>query len=151
MGAILIWECASVKAPPGGPVDETPPTIIEINPPSGTVHLNTNEIQIKFSEYMDENSFKNSITIFPRLEETIDYKFKGDEIVLKLPEELDSSKTYIIQLNRNIKDEHNVALSISEQLAFSTGSKISQGIISGKVYGSGQESVHLWKINDLEN
>ncbi len=146
---LLIWECASIKAPPGGPVDETPPEIVNINPPNRTVNLTDRRIIIEFSEYMDENSFKNNIVVFPRLEELIKYKFKGDEIHLILPDELDSAKTYIIQLNRNIKDEHGVSLAKPIQLAYSSGDRISSGMINGNVFGSGEAVVHLWKINDL--
>jgi hypothetical protein len=144
----LLWNCASIKAPPGGPVDETPPDIIEVNPPSGTTSLISNKIIVKFSEYMDEKSFKNNIKVFPRLTKPLEFKFKGDELILTLPDSLDSDKTYIIYLNRNIKDEHRIPLAKTVQLAYSTGEKISNGIIEGKVYGSGEKSVHLWKIND---
>lgn len=145
---ILFWECASIKAPPGGPVDETPPEILSVVPPSGTVNLMERAITIEFSEYMDEASFKNNITVFPRFEEPLKHKFKGSKIVLKLPARLDSNKTYIIQLNRNIKDEHSVPLSQSKQLAYSISDKINRGVIRGKVYGKNQAVVHLWKIKD---
>jgi hypothetical protein len=143
----LLWNCASIKAPPGGPVDETPPDIIEVNPTSGTTRLTSNKITVKFSEYMDEKSFKNSIKVFPRLPKPLEFKFKGDEIILTLLDSLDSEKTYIIYLNRNIKDEHKIPLAKTIQLAYSTGDKISSGVIVGQVYGSEDKSVHLWKIN----
>ncbi|MBU0529730.1 Ig-like domain-containing protein [bacterium] len=145
---IYIYSCASIKPPPGGPVDETPPQIIKVTPPSGTTNLISGKIILKFSEYMDEASFKNNIKVYPRLEKPLEFKFKGDEIIISLPNLLDSAKTYLIYLNRNIKDEHGIPLANTEQLAFSTGGKISSGIIAGKVYGTGQKSVHLWKIND---
>jgi len=144
---LLLWNCASIKPPPGGPLDETPPTIIAVIPLSGTTNLTANKILMKFSEYMDENSFKNNIKVYPRLSKPLEWKFKGDEIILTLPDSLDSEKTYIIYLNRNIKDEHGVSLAKTIQLAYSTGDKISGGVIEGKVYGTGQMSVHLWKIN----
>ena len=146
----FIYSCASIKPPPGGPLDETPPTIITVNPPSGTTNLTSGKIILKFSEYMDESSFKNNIKVYPRLEKPLEFKFKGDEVILSLKNSLDSLKTYIIYLNRNIKDEHGIPLANTEQLAYSTGDKISRGIIEGKVYGSGQKSVHLWKINDIK-
>lgn len=144
---IFIYSCASIKAPPGGPVDETPPDIIEVNPPSGTTSLTSNKITVKFSEYMDEKSFKNNIKVFPRLNKPLELKFKGDEIILTFPDSLDDTKTYIIYLNRNIMDEHRVPLAKTVQLAYSSGEKISNGIIFGQVFGSGDKSVHLWKIN----
>ncbi|MCK4903403.1 MAG: Ig-like domain-containing protein [Candidatus Marinimicrobia bacterium] len=145
---IYIYSCASIKAPPGGTVDETPPDIIEVNPPSGTTSLTSDKISVKFSEYMDEKSFKNNIKVFPRLSIPLEFKFKGNEIILTLPDSLDSEKTYIIYLNRNIKDEHRIPLAKTVQLAYSTGEKISNGVLVGKVYGSGEKSVQLWKIND---
>lgn len=146
---IFIYSCASIKAPPGGPVDETPPDIIEVNPPSGTTSLTSNKISVKFSEYMDEKSFKNNIKVFPRLNKPLELKFKGDEIILTFPDSLDDAKTYIIYLNRNIMDEHRVPLAKTVQLAYSSGEKISNGIIVGQVFGSGEQSVHLWKINGV--
>jgi len=148
---IILFSCASIKAPPGGALDETPPAIVSILPENGTVNLIDREILIQFSEYMDENSFKNNISIFPKLEEEIEYKFKGDEIILNLPENLDSSKTYIIQLNRNIKDEHGVPLATSLQLAYSTGSRISNGLIYGTAFWNDQKVIHLWKLDGIEN
>lgn len=146
---IFIYSCASIKAPPGGPVDETPPDIIGVNPPSGTTSLTSNKISVKFSEYMDEKSFKNNVKVFPRLAKPLEFKFKGDKILLTFPVSLDSEKTYIIYLNRNIKDEHGISLARTVQLAYTTGDKISNGAIEGIVYGSGEKSVHLWKINDV--
>ena len=146
---LLLWNCASIKPPPGGPVDETPPDIIEVSPPSGTTNLTSTEIIVKFSEYMDESSFKNNIKVYPQLNTSLKFKFKGDEIILTLPDSLNSENTYIIYLNRNIKDEHGVLLAQTIQLAYSTGDKISNGIIMGEVYGSGEKSIHLWKINGV--
>ena len=151
ISGILIWNCASIKSPPGGPIDEIPPTIIDIQPKNGTINMVERKIAIQFSEYMNESSFKNNISILPKLEYDFKYKFKGDEIVLSLPKSLDSSKTYIIQLNRNITDEHGVPLAKPIQLAYSTGSRISKSVIEGKVYGNEQSSLHLWKINGEGN
>ena len=124
----------TIKAPPGGPVDVTPPEILNIDPQSGTTNLNIRKIRIEFSEYMDENSFNNNIVMFPRLEENLKYKFKGSKIEIILPQKMDSTITYIVQLNRNIKDEHGVALAKSAFLAYSIGSDISRGAIGGKIY-----------------
>ena len=86
---------------------------------------------------MYESSFNNNYKVYPRLGTSLEFKFKGDEIILTLPDSLDSEKTYIIYLNRNIKDERGVSLAGTIQLAYSTGDKINSGAIEGKVYGSG--------------
>ena len=148
---MVFWECASIKLPPGGDKDETPPEIVSIDPPTGSVNLINREIAVKFSEYMDENSFKVGVNVFPKLNSPIETEFRGDEIFLTLPDTLDDDKTYIIYLNRNIKDEHGIQLSNTFQLAYSTGDKISSGTITGQIYSTGPASVHLWKINSVDS
>ncbi len=147
IGIALLWNCASTKIPPGGPIDETPPTVIEVYPPSGSVNLSSPKIVIKFSEYMNEASFKKNITVFPRLVMPLEFTFKGNEIKLTLPDSLESEQTYIIYLNRNIQDEHKIRLANTIQLAYSTGGKLSSGVIEGKVYSLEEGSIHLWEIN----
>jgi len=144
---VFIYSCASIKPPPGGALDETPPEIVFVTPANGTSNLISDKIIIKFSEYMDESSFNNNYKIYPQVKTPLGFKFKGDEIILTLPDSLDSEKTYIIYLNRSIKDEHGVALAETIQLAYSTGDKISNGVIAGRVYSSEPASVHLWHIN----
>jgi hypothetical protein len=147
----MLWECASIKVPPGGPVDETPPEIVSISPSNKTVNLSERRIVVEFSEYMDASSFDKNITVYPRLNSPIKHKFRGDKIIINLPEQLDSTTTYIIQLNRNIKDEHGVPLAKSEQIAFSLGDQIDIGRIEGQIFGSGKAAVHLWKISDVNS
>ena len=51
-------------------------------------------------------------------------------------------------INRNLSDENKVKLAQGIQVAFSTGNKIDQGSISGKIYHSKPSTVQLWKIQD---
>ena len=67
-------------------------------------------------------------------------------IILNFPEDLLQDQTYVVTINRNLKDERKVALGQSIQVAFSTGDIIDGGIISGRVYGSEGYAVHLWKL-----
>ena len=61
-------------------------------------------------------------------------------------------QTYIISINRDLTDEHRVNLPQGIQVAFSTGSEIDRGIISGTVQYSKDASLNLWKIqNDNDN
>jgi len=148
---MLFSDCASIKAPQGGAIDETPPELVSVSPPSGTVNFSTRKIEIEFSEYMDEASFSNNIKIYPKLDLPFQFKFKGKKIILTLPDSLKNNQTYIIYLNRNIKDEHKIALANAVQIAYSTGSAISGNSIYGKVYGNDPGAVHLWKINEVNN
>ena len=148
---MLFGGCASIKAPQGGAVDETPPELVNVIPTSGTVNFSTRKIEIEFSEYMDEASFRNNIKIYPQLDSPFRFKFKGKKIILTLPDSLKNDQTYIIQLNRNIKDEHKIALANAIQIAYSTGNVISGNSIYGKIYGNDPSVVHLWKIKEASD
>ena len=54
-------------APPGGNKDIIPPELIEIIPINGSTQFKGGRVELKFSEYLDENSLKNAIKIFPLL------------------------------------------------------------------------------------
>ena len=142
----LFLSCAAVMIPPGGPIDTTPPLLLESIPPHGTVNFKGGEIQLIFSEYLDENSIQNSINISPAVSEKIDIVYNGKVLVIDFSDSLLTNQTYIISINRNLSDEHKVTLEEPVQIAFSTGIKIDQSLISGKIYSTDQAVVQLWKL-----
>ena len=135
-------------SPPGGAKDEIPPELISTVPQNRSTNYNGNQIELIFSEYIDENSIKDAITIFPNLEEDPKIKYKGKKIQISFDGSLEKNQTYIIVINRNLSDEQKVKLSQGIQFAFSTGSKIDNGSISGRIFNSKNSSAQLWKIKD---
>jgi len=144
----LLISCAAIQTPSGGPVDKTSPELIEVVPPSGTIHFKGGDIHLKFSEYLDESTLEKGFHIFPRLPGELEIRFKGDEIYVNIPDELSENQTYVITIGRELKDEHGVQLAEPVHLAYSTGDEISRGHISGRVYNEDNISVHLWKIQE---
>ncbi|NOZ75726.1 MAG: Ig-like domain-containing protein [FCB group bacterium] len=145
--AVLLWTCAAVQSPPGGPKDITPPELIEAVPPNESVNITDTHFQFRFSEFIQEASLSNGIQIFPRPTTAPLIDYKDDAIELNLLDTLRPNQTYIITLTRSITDEHQVALAQDIQYAFSTGSAIDRGMITGRVTNSKEASVHLWKIS----
>ena len=135
-------------SPPGGPKDITPPDLIETFPLDGTVNYAGGQIKLEFSEYIDEKSIERAIHILPTLTTRPELIYKGKKIYIDLPDSLLEDQTYIVVINRNLSDENKVKLAQGIQVAFSTGNKIDQGSISGKIYHSKPSTVHLWKIQD---
>ena len=142
---ILLNSCASVKAPSGGPKDTTPPELIGSEPPQGTTGWDGGTIRLFFSEYMNETGLEKAFSISPKLKEKWTVELQEDVIVIEIPEELESNRTYILTMSRDLKDEHGVSLEKGSQIAFSTGNIIDSGEISGKLYDAEKVSVHLWK------
>lgn len=147
---LYLVSCAAIQSPSGGPVDKTPPELIAAVPSSGTVHFKGGEIHLKFSEYLDESTLEKGFHIFPNVHEGLDLKFRGDEIYVSISAELSENQTYVITIGRELKDEHGVQLAEPVHLAYSTGSQIDSGQISGRVYNEENISVHLWRIQKDE-
>ena len=142
---ILLNSCAAVKAPSGGPKDTTPPELIGSEPPHGTTGWNGGKIRLFFSEYMSDTGLEKAFSISPKIKGKLTVELQDDVIVIETPEELESNRTYILTMNRDLKDEHGVPLEKGGQIAFSTGDIIDSGEISGKLYDEEKVSVHLWK------
>ncbi|MFL3005892.1 MAG: Ig-like domain-containing protein [Candidatus Neomarinimicrobiota bacterium] len=145
---LLFFSCAAIMSPPGGVKDEIPPELRSTIPKNRATNYNGNQIELIFSEYIDENSIKDAITILPNLDEKPIIKYKGKKIQISFEDSLENNQTYIVVVNRKLSDERKVKLPQGIQFAFSTGNKIDNGSISGRVYNSKNSSVQLWKIKD---
>ena len=58
-----IYSCAAVSTPEGGPKDNTPPELISSNPKSGSLQFKGGEVILSFSEYIDERSILNYLSL----------------------------------------------------------------------------------------
>ncbi len=144
----IIYACASVSAPDGGPEDKTPPELTSSIPEAGSLHFEGGLVTLNFSEYIDEKSLVKAITVSPKIDPPVGVIYDDDAILLEFPKSLLPHQTYVITINRNLKDERRVPLEQSIQVAFSTGDVIDEGMISGRVHGEESYAVHLWKKSD---
>ena len=145
---LFIYSCAAVSPPDGGPEDKIPPELISSYPEEGSLRFKGGEVKLKFSEYIDEKSIQSAIQISPVLDPPVEIKYNDDEIILLFPEKLLPNQTYVITINRNLKDERKVTIKQSIQIAFSTGDIIDKGEIKGQIYGEENYAVHLWKLKN---
>ena len=143
---IFLCSCASVMSPSGGDKDTIPPKLEKILP-SELINLSPEQnITLFFNEYIQEESLKKAFEIFPNVNEKIQYEYKGDRVIVRLPSSLDKNKTYIMTLNSNFADEHNVKLKEDVVIPFSLSSFINDGKIRGDIYGVfTKPSILLWQ------
>jgi len=131
---IIELNCASRGRPGGGPTDTTPPIIVATEPrPDSTGLVKLNEINIYFSERMNEGSVQNSIFISPPLEYKTDWS-GGDELTMSVTDSLDSDRTYVITIGSGAMDMQKNRMADSYQFAFSTGKELNRGEIFGRVF-----------------
>jgi len=134
--------CASRGRPGGGPVDKTPPYLIETEPrPDSTGLDSIEEIIMMFSERMNEPSVEKSIFLSPPLKYETDWS-GGDELTMILKDTLSSNQTYVITIGSGAMDMQKNRMTDSFQLAFSTGDILNRGEIYGKVFGVESKDVY---------
>ena len=143
--SILIFVgCANQLPPGGGPEDREAPQIIRTFPENGTLNYNKNFVEFEFSEYINKRTVTNSIFISPYFSDEIETKWSGKKLRLIFPEKLKENKTYVISLGTDITDLRGNKLDETFTLTFSTGSKIDQGVISGRVYDSKPDGIMIF-------
>lgn len=127
--------CANQLPPGGGPQDTTPPEIVEYYPLDGTVNFTGEYFELTFSEYVDKRSLKDAIFISPALKGIPEIDWSGKSVRVYFPEKLLDSITYTISIGTDVIDYNNRnRMAESFVFAFSTGDKIDNFTISGKVF-----------------
>ena len=148
----LVFKCATKGRPGGGPVDKTPPEVIFTFPASDSLGVDfLDEIQLVFSERMDENSVIKSLFISPALEYEIDWS-GGDELTLQVsPDSLQKNQTYVITIGSEAQDSRRNKMTSSFQFAFSTGAQLDRGSVSGRIYDLKKNAVmyiYAYELSD---
>lgn len=131
-------------APPGGPVDTTPPTITETYPETKTTNFNDHAIRITFSEWVDKQSVFESIFISPDVGE-LELDWSGREIEITFEDTLRENTTYVLTLGTDVKDlRAGNTMAEAFSLAFSTGGHIDSGALGGKIFDGKPEGVMVF-------
>ena len=127
--------CANTTTPPsGGPKDTIPPIITEIYPvlAQTNVPVHKPKIEIKFNEYVVVKDPK-SLFLSPPLEKSAQFKLKGKGILISFESDLDSNKTYTLDLTNAIADNNEGNMFPGFTMVFSTGDKIDSMMVTGIV------------------
>ena len=105
---IFSHSCANTTTPPsGGPKDTIPPLITEIYPALGQLNVprSKTKLEIKFNEYVVVKDPK-SLYLSPPLEKAPKHKIKGKGVIVYFESDLDSNKTYTLDLTNAIADNN---------------------------------------------
>lgn len=136
LGAMIFsHSCANTTTPPsGGPKDTIPPVIRKVEPMNGTVHVPVHKTQLSFTfdEYVVVKNNQN-IFLSPPLEKTPKYKMKGKSLVVYFESDLDSNRTYTLDMTDAVADNNEGNMFPGYTLAFSTGSRVDSMMFTGIV------------------
>lgn len=132
---IFSHSCANTTTPPsGGPKDTIPPLITEIYPVLGQTNVprSKTKLEIKFNEYVTVKDPK-SLFLSPPLEKSPMFKLKGKGVVVYFDGDLDSNKTYTLDVTNAIADNNEGNMFPGYTLVFSTGDRIDSMVVTGLV------------------
>ena len=147
----IFFSCAAIQMPTGGPKDEIPPQLVNSFPMNGASFFKGEKVELTFSEHLDENSVYQSISMMPTLENKFEIFFKGKVIIIEFLDTLMDNQTYIISIDRNLKDEHKVPISNGIQIAFATGEVLDNSTIAGRITHSNQTAAQLWRVKNQDD
>ena len=127
--------CANTTTPPsGGPKDTIPPLVTEIYPELNQINVprNKTKLEIKFNEYVVVKDAK-SLYLSPPLEKAPKFKIKGKGVVIYFENDLDSNKTYTLDVTNAIADNNEGNMFPGFTMVFSTGDRIDSMMVTGTV------------------
>lgn len=132
---IFSHSCANTTTPPsGGPKDTIPPVLTAVLPYPGSVQVPTHgtKLILEFNEYVTVKDQK-SLFLSPPLEKAPKFKLKGKSVVITFENDLDSNKTYTLDVTNAIADNNEGNWYPGYTLVFSTGNQIDSMVITGQV------------------
>ncbi len=136
LGAMILpYSCANTTTPPsGGPKDTIPPVIRKVNPADGSINVPVHKTKLKFTfdEYVVVKD-PAGIYLSPPLEKRPKYKIEGKSVVVSFESDLDSNRTYTLDLTGAIADNNEGNMFQGYTLVFSTGGAIDSMLVTGTV------------------
>ena len=129
---LVIYNCASIGNPSGGPADTVPPFLIldQLSPQSNINIEQRQSIVLPFSERLFPTFINNSIRIEPETE--IKIKNLSDKITVTPKDSWPNQ--FVLYVSRTISDYNNNKLEAPIQLIFSTTDSIVGDTIKGELF-----------------
>jgi uncharacterized protein (DUF2141 family) len=132
--AVFFQRCAQVGTLSGGKKDTTPPVLKEAIPAPGTTNFKSDEIILKFDEFIQLKELNNQLIISPRLKTAPEIVAEGRNIKISLKkEDLAPSTTYRLYFGKAIADLNESNSIDGFEYYFSTGENIDSLKLGGKV------------------
>ena len=131
--ALVLFGCAAMQKPQGGPRDRTPPRLIKATPENMTRNFRAKQIRLEFDEFFTLKNPFQEISISPAQEKTPTYKANKKTLVIDFKDSLQKNTTYVINFGKAIADVNEGNILDNFTYVFSTGPHIDSLSISGDV------------------
>lgn len=132
----LLYSCASIGNPEGGPLDKTPPVFVGSNPRPMETKVDKSKIELTFDEIVTLKDPQNKIIVSPAQIEMPKISANGRKVTVELVDTMKDNTTYTIDFSNAIQDNNEGNPLENFSFAFSTGESIDSLSVSGIVLDS---------------
>ena len=128
---LLLFSCANMSRPSGGPKDETPPQYIKSRPLPNACNIDGKRIEIEFDEIVQVDKPSEKIIISPVQISMPKIQAQGKKVRIELQDSLLPNTTYTLDFGDAIVDNNEKNALKGFSLSFSTGDTLDSLQISG--------------------
>lgn len=132
----VLYSCASIGNPEGGPQDKLPPIFIKSSPEPNALNFNKSKIELSFDEIVTLDDPSNKIIVSPAQTEMPKLTANGKKVTIELIDTLIPNTTYTIDFSNSIQDNNEGNPLENFAFSFSTGSMIDSLRVAGIVLDS---------------
>ena len=133
IGMVVLYSCASIGRPDGGPLDETPPRVVGSSPVAGALNNTKKKVTIKFDEFIKLEKANEKVVVSPPQVKQPEIKTNGKDITVTLLDSLKPNTTYTIDFSDAIVDNNEGNPLGNYAFTFSTGTQIDTMEVAGTV------------------
>ena len=121
---IVVYSCASMGNPDGGPYDEEPPKFVRSTPKPFAINSKEKKVTIEFDEFIKLEKAAEKVVVSPPQLEQPEIKASGRKVVVGLVDSLRPNTTYTIDFADAIVDNNEGNPLGNYAFTFSTGTTI---------------------------
>ena len=130
---IVVYSCASMGNPDGGPYDEEPPKFVRSTPKPFAINSKEKKVTIEFDEFIKLEKAAEKVVVSPPQLEQPEITASGRKVVVGLVDSLRPNTTYTIDFADAIVDNNEGNPLGNYAFTFSTGTTIDTMEVSGTV------------------
>ena len=134
---LFLTQCAKRGIPEGGPIDDTPPTLINAIPKENSINFNEKRIRLFFDEYIKLEDFRKQLVVSPPIDKSL-YSISPQSgaskyIQIDINDTLPRNTTYVFNFGQSVIDNNEGNILPFFKYVFSTGNYIDSLKISGNI------------------
>lgn len=129
----ILFSCANIGTPNGGPYDESPPKYVSSTPLPKQKNYKGQKVEIVFDELVQLDKPSENVIITPPQLDLPVIRTAGKKVVVELKDSLKPNTTYTVDFTNSLSDNNEKNVLENYSFSFSTGDVIDSLEIGGVV------------------